>query len=148
MSSPYLPPEILNYIINLVRNGRALRECCLVFKPSVLCTRRRIFTDIKFHPAGCLESWEKTFPDPADSLTYRPHVLWDDCPQAVKAADTEEGDWIRAFSASWSCMWTVPHRTPTAVDGQSLACNSYRDRNIIVQKKKEPRRLVPSGPVP
>ena len=120
MSNPYLPPEILNHIINLVRNGQALRECCLVFKLWVLCTRRRLFTDIKFHPACCLESWKKTVPDPADSLTYNTHVPWVGCPQAVKVVDAEEGGWIRAFS----------HVVVLYVD-------SYRT---------EPRWLVPSGP--
>ena len=99
MSNPYLMPEILDYIIDLLRDEpKALKECCLVSKSWVPRARKHLFADVKFHSAANLESWKKTFPDPANSPAYHTHALFVGCPQAVADVDAEEGGWIQSFS--------------------------------------------------
>jgi len=95
MSSPrpYLLPEILDYIIDLLRDKRkTLERCCLVSKSWVPRTRGHLFADIKFRSPSDLRAWRETFPDPANSPAYHTRSLL-----VVTAADAEEGGWIRTF---------------------------------------------------
>jgi len=99
MSDPQLPPEILDYTIDLLHDEpETLKQCCLVSKSWVPRTRIHLFADIEFHSASDLESWKKTFPDVTNSPARHTHTLFVGCSQSVVAADAEEGGWIRAFS--------------------------------------------------
>ena len=99
MSDPHLPPEILDYVIDLLRNElETLKQCCLVSRSWVPRTRIHLFADIKFRSASDLESWMKTFPDVTNSPAHHAHTLFVGCPRHVVAADAEDGGWIRAFS--------------------------------------------------
>ena len=65
MSNPhrsYLPPEILDYIIDLLYDEvETLGECCLVSKSWVPRTRKHLFAEVAFQAAAELELWKKTF---------------------------------------------------------------------------------------
>jgi len=99
MSNPRLPPEILDYTVNLLHDKPdALKQCCLVSKSWVPRTRKYLFASINFTRANDLEAWKETFPDPANSPAYHTRSLFVGCPWSVTAADAEEGGWIRAFS--------------------------------------------------
>ena len=99
MSNPPIPPEILDHIIDHLRDEpNALQNCCLVAKSWVPCARKHLFADIQFSSPKHLESWKKTFPDPSNSPAYHTHTLSVKCLEVVMAADGEEGGWIRAFS--------------------------------------------------
>jgi len=102
MTDPYrhLPPEILDYIIDLLHDEpETLKQCCIVSKSWVPRTRIHLFADIKFRSASELESWKKTFPVIANSPARQAHTLFVGCARFVRAADAEEGGWIRAFSS-------------------------------------------------
>ena len=100
MLASYLPPDILDYTIDLLHNEpETLKQCCLVSKSWVPRTRKNLFADIKFRSASNLESWKNTFPDVTNSPARRAHTLFVGCPRLVVAADAEEGGWIQAFSS-------------------------------------------------
>ena len=99
MSMSRLPPELLDDLIDLLRDPETLKQCCLVSKSWIPRTRRHLFADIKFRSADDLESWKKTFPNIADSPACHTHTLFVGCPWLIVAADGGEGSWIRAFSA-------------------------------------------------
>ena len=93
------PSEILDYIVDLLHDKpETLEQCCLVAKSWVPRSRKHLFAAIAFHAPSELETWKKTFPDLSDSPAYHTHTLLVECPEAVTAADAEEGGWIRAFS--------------------------------------------------
>jgi len=101
MSNPYLPPEILDSVIDLLHDEpETLKQCCLVSKSWVPRTRRHLFADIKFRSASDLESWKKTYPDFTNSPACQVHTLFVGCLQHVVAADAEEDGWIQAFSGA------------------------------------------------
>ena len=100
MSDPHLPPEILDYVIDLLRNElEALKQCSLVSRSWVPRTRIHLFADVKFRFVRDLELWKETFPDVTNSPARQAHTLFVGCPRHVVAADAEEGGWIRAFSS-------------------------------------------------
>jgi hypothetical protein len=99
MSSPRLPPEIFDYIADLLHDQReTLKRCCLVSKSWVPRTRKHFFAAIGFQSEERLKLWKKAFPDPSISPAYYTKTLFVDCPQVVVAADAEPGGWIRGFS--------------------------------------------------
>ena len=99
MSNLYLPQETLESIIDLLYDKpETLRECCLVSKSWVPRTRKHLFADIRFHSAGDLDSWKKTFPDPSHSPAYHTHTLTISCTEAITTEDAEPGGWIPTFS--------------------------------------------------
>jgi hypothetical protein len=99
MSNPYLPPEILDCIVDLLHDEpEALERCCLVSKSWVPRTRKHLFAEILFHEENHLELWKKTFPDPSTSPARYTKTLFVDCSQAVVAADAEPGGWMKGFS--------------------------------------------------
>jgi len=99
MSITYFPPELLDYVINLLHDEPAtLRNCCLVSKPWVPRTRKHLFTYVQFDTKEDLESWKKTFPDPSTSPAHYAKTLFLGCPHVFMAADAEAGGWIRGFS--------------------------------------------------
>jgi hypothetical protein len=59
MSNPDLPPEILDYIIDLLHDEpETLKRCCLVSKSWVPRTRKHLFADIGFQTEEHLKSME------------------------------------------------------------------------------------------
>ena len=99
MPHPRLPPEISDYIADLLHDKpRTLKRCCLVSKSWVPRARKHLFGRIKFrHPAE-VDAWKKIFPDPANSPGYHTHSLSFRCAEVFTIADAEEGGWIQAFS--------------------------------------------------
>ena len=101
MSDPYLPPEILDSIIDLLHDEpETLRQCCLVSKSWVPRARRHLFAYVKFRSSRDLWLWTETFPDVANSPAYHTHTLNVGCPLFVitSTSDPKVGSWIQAFS--------------------------------------------------
>ena len=95
MSSPYLPPELLDHTVDFLHDDpRALKECCLVSKSWIPRTRKHLFGHIMFRTQKSLQSWIETFPDPLDSPAHHTHTLT--YSQSVECS--EAGDWITSFS--------------------------------------------------
>jgi len=97
MSNPPLPPEILDYIVDLLHDdSNPLKECCLVSKCWIPRTRKHLFAHIKLKTAADLESWKETFPDPSTSPAHHTNTLSVGCPHLITPADAD--GWIRGFS--------------------------------------------------
>jgi hypothetical protein len=117
MSQSHLPPEVIDYIIDLLRDDRkALGACCLVSKSWVHRSRRHIFDSVVFMLPKQLEAWKGTFPDPEKSPAHHVRSLQVLCAEFVTA---EDGGWIRSFAKAtrleiWSDAWP-------RVPGASLA---------------------------
>ena len=93
-SDPYLPPEILDYIVDFLQDDTdALKQCCLVSKSWVPRARKHIFAVVMFQEEDVLKLWKETFPDPASSPSYYTHILGVGC----DPGDMEESDWIQGF---------------------------------------------------
>jgi len=98
MSNPYIPPEILDYIVDLLRdNQNALKDCCLVSKSWIPRTRKHLFAEVSLLSEEHLESWKKTFSDPSTSPAHFAKSLRVGCAGAVTAADAEAGGWLIGF---------------------------------------------------
>lgn len=92
---PNLPPEILDYIVDLLhKNPEALHRCCLVSKSWVPRTRKHLFANIKFGSDDNLNSWKRNFPDPMNSPAHHARTLTVEC----NPGDPEESSWIQGFS--------------------------------------------------
>ena len=99
MSSPFLPQELLDHVVDFLHDREgALRNCCLVSQSWIPCTRKHLFADMKFHSADDLESWKEMFPDPSTSPARHARTLLVACSHTVTAADTEPGGWMTGFS--------------------------------------------------
>ena len=99
MSNSPLPPEILDHIVDDLRDKpKALQDCCLVAKSWIPRTRKHLFANIEFSSPEKLKSWKKAFPDSSSSPASYTRTLSVKFPQAVTAADAEEGGWIQTFS--------------------------------------------------
>jgi hypothetical protein len=94
-----LPPEILDLILDHVRNERTtLKACCVVSKPWIQRTRRHLFARVEFHaPKSHIKRWKKTFPDPSNSPAHHTRYLFIYGLSVVTAADADVGGWIRTF---------------------------------------------------
>jgi hypothetical protein len=100
MSTPHLPEEILDHIVDYLHGAEdVLRNCCLVSKSWIPRTRWHLFADIAFPIVESLQSWKETFPDPSTSPAHYAKTLSVGCSEVVTAADAEEGGWIRDFSS-------------------------------------------------
>ena len=96
MSNPYLPPEMLDHIVDLLhKDSEALTQCCPVSKSWIPRTRKHLFADVRFHEIEDVQSWKKIFPDPTNSPAYYTKTLYIG-PHIV--ADPEVDGWIREFS--------------------------------------------------
>jgi hypothetical protein len=105
MSSPRLPEEILDHVIDhLHKTQDALRNCCLVSKSWIPRSRKHLFADITFPTEESLRSWKQTFPDASISPARYAKILSVRYPQVVAAAEAEaeaEAEacgWIGGFS--------------------------------------------------
>jgi len=100
MPIPYLPPEILDHIIDLIHCDReTLKKCCIVSKSWVPRTRRHLFAEVKFRSVDDFELWKRVFPDVATSPACHTRTLSIDCPGIGVEADVGEGSWTQAFSS-------------------------------------------------
>ena len=100
MTNPRVPPEISDYIVDLLHGDpETLKQCCVVSKSWVPCARKYIFKEVRFNRISELEAWRKAFPDLANSPAYYTHSLYIGCAEAVNSADAKEGGWIRGFAS-------------------------------------------------
>ena len=88
-----LPPEILDLIIDCLRDEQtALEACCLVSKSWVPRIRKHLFIDITLAGAYfTIQRWTKAFPDPSSSPGHHTRYLWISDLAAVTSP------WIRSF---------------------------------------------------
>ena len=99
MAIPHLPPELLDYIVDLLQDiPGALKVCCLVSKSWVPRARRHLFSRIALLTAQSLRAWKTTFQDPSTSPAYYTRSLLIQYPRVVTVADAEERGWISTFS--------------------------------------------------
>ena len=98
MSSPRLPQEISDYIIDLLRDKlTTLGRCCLVSKSWIHPTRKHLFAEITFRTPHDIKVWKQVFPDPADSPARYARSMRIDSMQVVIMVISEGDGWIRAF---------------------------------------------------
>ena len=110
--TPTLPPEILDLIIDHLRDEPiTLESCCLVSKSWVLRTSRHLFARVEFDPGKSpIESWMKTFPDPSNSPAIYTRSLSISDLQNFTASGSSLQTWVCAFrnlehmniNATWS----------------------------------------------
>jgi hypothetical protein len=99
MPDPYLPAEMLDHVVDHLRDTKdALRNCSLVAKSWVPRTRKHLFADIEFPTAKSIQSWKEAFPDPSTSPARYTKTLFVDCPKVDTAPEAEMGCWINGFS--------------------------------------------------
>jgi hypothetical protein len=93
-SDPHLLPEIFDYIIDFLRDDmKTLKQCCLVSKSWLPRSREHIFADLTLDEEDDLESWRKTFSDPANSPSYHTRNLTIRC----DPGHMEESGWVQSF---------------------------------------------------
>ena len=98
MPLPRLPPEISDYISNILHDEpRTLKRCCLVSKLWVPRARKHLFGRIQFTRPAQVNTWKETFPDPPNSPGFHARSLSIDCVEVFTIADAGEGGWIQAF---------------------------------------------------
>ena len=99
MSNLHLPPETLDYIVDLLHDDpNALKACCLVSKSWVARTRKHLFAEVELRAEEDLESWKRLFPDPSTSPAHFSKSLHVGCADAVRPADAEMGGWLTGFA--------------------------------------------------
>ena len=99
MPTRYLPPEMLDYIVDILHDDpQALHNCCFVAKSWVPRTRKHLFAKIGFNSPKDLQSWRKTFPDPSNSPARYTRTLSVKYAKDATVADTVEGGCIPTFS--------------------------------------------------
>jgi hypothetical protein len=129
MSAPRLPPEISDYIVDLLRNeSETLRNCCLVSKSWVPRARKRLFDKFELISPAHLQTWKRSFPDPANSPAYFTRSLVAGSTPVIIAAAADEGGWIRAFRSVVRlqiCGGKSPDSLPQLLTG------SYRGMHLL-----------------
>jgi len=72
-----LPPEILDFIVDHLRDEPAtLKTCCLASKSWIHRTRKHLFAHVEFCATDPrVESWVETFPDPTNSPAHHTRTL-------------------------------------------------------------------------
>ena len=75
-SSPDLPPEILDLIVDhLHAEPATLKACCLTSKLLVPRTRSHLFARVEFNSVS-IKQWMKLFPDPSTSPVHYTRTLF------------------------------------------------------------------------
>ena len=98
MSSPHLPAELLDHVVDHLHDTKhTLGTCCLVSKSWIPRTRIHLFASVRFDTAEKLRSWKETFPNPPTSPACYAKSLFVNC-RCVTAEDAEVGWWISGFS--------------------------------------------------
>ena len=118
---PHLPPETLDYIVDLLHDEpETLERCCLVSKSWMPRTRKHLFADVKFRSTQDVDSWKTAFPDHSNSPAYHTHTLFV-CWTRVEA-DAWAGGLIQTFSHVVRLRLTqATFGTPSIVKQFSLA---------------------------
>jgi hypothetical protein len=99
MSQPHLPPEICDYVVDLLQGESfTLEKCCLVSKSWVPRVRNHLFRRIAFHSLTHLKAWMRAFPDPDNSLACYTRALFIGCAKIISTTVVEGNGWMRAFS--------------------------------------------------
>lgn len=99
MSEPRLPQEIIDYIVDLLRNERGtLSQCCLVSKSWIPRTRKHLFGEINFTSPTDPEEWMGMFPDPSNSPARYSHCLRIRCARDPIPEATKMGGWILSLT--------------------------------------------------
>ena len=94
-----LPPEILDLVLNHVRDEPiTLRACCLVSKSWVPWARIHLFARVVFNSPQLFKLWMKAFPDPFDSPAHFTRALRLSGPEMVSFAVFHACPWVRSFS--------------------------------------------------
>ncbi|KAF9780898.1 hypothetical protein BJ322DRAFT_1213540 [Thelephora terrestris] len=95
MMLPFLPPEILDLIVDHLHNEpTVLKACCVVSKSWIPRSRRYIFARVKLDSIRSIESWAKAFPDPFDSPAYYTRNFW---VHGLGVVSADVLPWIRSF---------------------------------------------------
>jgi len=93
-----LPPEILDLIVDHLRDrSAALKACCVVSKSWIPRTRKHLFAHVTFCKKSHIEQWKKTFPNPSNSPAHYTRSLSVRDFPVVTAAEVDVGGWIRPF---------------------------------------------------
>ena len=131
--SCFLPPEILDLIIDQLHDEPAtLKSCCVVSKPWIPRTRRHLFARVEFDALEHLiESWMKIFPDPSNSPAHHTRSLSIRSFPAVTTADADVAIWVRTFRNVvdvhfGDLIWTGQHDPLTPFYGFSHTVRSLR----------------------
>jgi hypothetical protein len=97
--SPSFPPEILDIIVNQLRDEpTALKACCVVSKSWIHRTRKHLFASVELRaPNSHIEQWKKKFPDPSNSPAHHTRSLSIYGLSVITAEDADTSDWIRTF---------------------------------------------------
>jgi hypothetical protein len=83
-----LPAEILDLIVdNLRDNPATLEACCLVSKSWIPRTRRHLFSFIELADSKTVKSWIRVFPDPSNSPAHHTRKLRIRGLETITAAD-------------------------------------------------------------
>jgi len=99
MMSSSLPPEILDFIIDHLRDEpTTLKTCCVVSKSWVPRTRRHLFARVTFYDSKShVQLWKKAFPDPSNSPAHHTHTLSIYGTWGITTADAGADGWIPTF---------------------------------------------------
>ena len=95
-----LPEEILDLIVDYLRNDRTtLKACCLVSQSWVPRTQRHLFARVEFCGIKRLsfESWMKIFPDPSTSPARHARTLTISGPALFAITSPDANAWLRSF---------------------------------------------------
>ena len=98
MSRP-LPPELLDLIVDHLRNESAVHKaCCIVSKSWVSRTRKHLFAHIRLRPPKrSVELWKQTFPDPSNSLAHYTGTMSFIQPTSASFVNPDVTGWICSF---------------------------------------------------
>ena len=124
MSEPRLPQEIIDYIVDLLRNERGtLSQCCLVSKSWIPRTRKHLFGEINFTSPTDPEEWMRMFPDPSNSPARYSHCLRIRCARDPIPEATKMGGWILSLTnvvrlVIIGSMWSLISASPTSPRSQ------------------------------
>ena len=99
-SNPDLPAELLDHIVDSLRDDtEALKTCCLASKSWIPRTRKHLFAYVDFYSPARLQAWKNTFSDPSTSpACYTKSLLLSYQRNWTPLRDAEEGGWIPTFS--------------------------------------------------
>ena len=96
--SPFLPPEILDLVVDHLHHERTtLRTCCLVSKSWVSRAQSHIFADISFWSRESIKFWMKAFPDPSNSPAHHTRSLRISALAVASVASQDARPWLRSF---------------------------------------------------
>lgn len=97
--SSSLPPEILDLIVDHLRDEpTTLKTCCVVSKSWVPRTQKHLFAHVEVHASKFhVELWKETFPDPSNSPAHHTRTLSICGIPIGTPAYVGVGDWIRSF---------------------------------------------------